>query len=262
MKERRTILQDTPSIRIESKDGKEYFTGYAAVYNKRSRLIYEFGDLFYEVMEAGAFDRVLEDPLLDVILRIDHNRGTTLARTKSKTLELRSDDKGLFFRTEVPNTTLGRDTAEMIRRGDYLDCSFEFTVSSEGEKWERDGDGNLIHRVREVSGLYDVTICTENGAYPDTVIDTEKASRMAKEIPSSRNDDGGDDNNNDDGNGNGDDNSDDGNDGADDGGDNSDDNSDDVSKKEEEERKAKEDLDQMSIDLLAEGADIDPGSDS
>lgn len=177
-----TVLSDKPAIRAESVDGKMYFKGYAAIYNSRSRMIFERGKMFYEILLPGCFDRALQDPALDIVLSLDHNHFYNLGRTVSGNLVLRSDEIGLYFEALVPDTTLGRDTFEMISRGDYTDMSFMFSVNADGETWERDGDGNLLHYIREVSGLYDVTICTLRGAYAETVVDVEVASRMFNEL--------------------------------------------------------------------------------
>lgn len=178
-----TTKDSGQSLRAESDpEGKKFFVGYAAVYNSVSRQIIERGRMFNEVLEAGCFDRVLTDPKKDIVLTLDHNHVYNLGRTRSGNLTLQSDNIGLFFRASVPDTTLGRDTWEMIQRGDYTDCSFAFSVEDPGESWEIDTENNLIHRVKEVSGLYDVAICTLRGAYEDTIVDVEKASRMFNEL--------------------------------------------------------------------------------
>ena len=177
-----TISGEHNSIRAEvDEGGKKYFVGYAAVYNSRSRLILERGREFVEILEPGCFDRVLENNKLDVILNVNHQKLHNLGRTISGNLTLTSDNIGLKFRALVPNTTLGNDTYEMIQRGDYTDCSFSFDLEEAGEKWERENNG-LLHRVGEVSALYDVCICTLHGAYAETIVDVERANRMLGEI--------------------------------------------------------------------------------
>jgi HK97 family phage prohead protease len=174
-----------PLIRAEiGEENKKYFTGYAAVYNSRSRIIYESGRVFHEVLIPGCFDRVIVDEKLDVVLTINHQKLITLARTISGTLSLTSDSRGLKFKASVPDTQAGNDTWEMIKRGDYTDCSFAFSIEDTGEKWERDGEGELLHVVNEVSALYDVAICTVHGAYGATMVDIEKASRAEQDFNS------------------------------------------------------------------------------
>lgn len=171
-KEERILKHPDYSVRGLEEDGKRYLQGYAAVFNSRSRLIAERGRVFYEYIEREAFDDVLERGDLDVLLTFNHKFDQIMGRTKSGTLELRTDETGLFFKAEVPNTSLGNDTWEMVQRGDYPDCSFVFTI--EKDRWERDAEGNPIHFVERVNGLYDVAICV-NGAYEQTSVSAEYA---------------------------------------------------------------------------------------
>jgi len=175
--------EKTPLIRAEkSEDGKRFFTGYAAVYNSRSRIIYEMGRMFHEVLMPGCFDRVVQNERLDVVLTINHQKLIILARTVSGTLQLETDERGLKFKASVPDTQAGNDTWEMISRGDYTDCSFAFDIEDTGEKWEREEDGGLLHVVNEVSALFDVAICTVRGAYGATMVDVERATRAQQDF--------------------------------------------------------------------------------
>jgi len=183
MRERRFTIYDgkTPSIRAEKQGDKMFFVGYAAIFNVRSKLIFANGDFFVEIIKPGAFkNALLQNP--DVVLTLDHDHFFNLGRTSSGNLELSEDATGLLFRALVPNTTLGRDTFEMVSRGDYTDCSFAFSVNPAGEEWIREDNGGLLHIVNEVSALYDVTICTLHGAYGETIINVEMAQRMFKEL--------------------------------------------------------------------------------
>lgn len=171
-KEERILQSPEYKLRSLEEDGKRYFEGYASVYNSRSRLIAEGGKMFYEYIREGAFDDALQREDLDVKLTFNHNKLMIMGRTKSGTLTLDTDEIGLKFRAEVPNTTLGNDTYEMVQRGDYPDCSFVFTIKE--NKWERDADGTPVHIVERVAGLYDVAICID-GAYEGTSISAEYA---------------------------------------------------------------------------------------
>ena len=146
--------------------------GWGAVFDVESRMIYEGGKLFKEVIERGAFDEVLsriDD--LNVIANRDHDNTKMLARSRSKTLSLSTDDKGLRYEFQLPNTTLGRDTLEMMQRGDLNESSFAFSVDKGDEVWSRGQDGVPIRKIKRVSGLYDVAIVT-TGAYPTTDVST------------------------------------------------------------------------------------------
>lgn len=173
---------ENAAIRTLVEEGIKYFEGYAAVFNKQSRIIFERGKTFIEVINRGAFDNVLKDQNIDVVLTLDHVHFYNLGRTISGNLTLTADEIGLKFRAKVPNTQAGNDTYEMVSRGDFTDCSFSFTVDSDGETWTRNEEGKLLHIVNRVSGLYDVTICTLYGAYGDTEINTELVNRKYKEL--------------------------------------------------------------------------------
>lgn len=182
-RELRILPDNKVAVRVEKdKDGQRYFKGYAAVFNVRSKLIWDWDRVFYEIIKPVAFDTVLARENLDLPLVTNHERYKVLARTISGNLEVWTDETGLAFRAKVPDTTLGNDTYEMIERGDFTDCSFMFRIEDDGSKWYKDGDGNLIHEVREVLDLLDLTICSYHGAYAETVIDTEIANRMYDEL--------------------------------------------------------------------------------
>ena len=131
------------------------FKGYAARYSSTSN---DLGG-FREVLAPGAFDKVLgRRSKPDVILTYNHNADLLLARTASGTLSLASDEKGLRFSADAPDTQLARDLSTLIRRGDLTGASFAFTVQPSAEAWTTDERGQAIRTIREVSELYDVSI--------------------------------------------------------------------------------------------------------
>lgn len=93
--------------------------GYAAVYDVPTDKQSQFSGT--ETIARGAFDQVLTD---DVLFTIDHNPSLLLGRTSSGTLRLASDNHGLAFELDLPDTQLGRDTREMVKRGDLHGASF------------------------------------------------------------------------------------------------------------------------------------------
>ena len=54
----------------------------------------------------------------------------------------------------LPNTTTGRDAAELIRRGDVDSMSFGFSVPRDGDSWSTDGAERTLHEIR----LHEVSI--------------------------------------------------------------------------------------------------------
>lgn len=129
--------QDVEGMHIE---------GYAALYDDPTAIT----PTLTESISRGAFDDVLGD---DVRLLLNHE-GAPLARTANSTLELVADEKGLFYRAELADTTAGRDLYTMIKRGDISQSSFAFII---GE--ERRDDQNVRH-ITKVAALLDVAPVT------------------------------------------------------------------------------------------------------
>jgi HK97 family phage prohead protease len=150
-------------VKSRSSGGAMKFKGYAARTNSMS------GDLggFREVLARGAFDAVLARGA-DVVLNLNHDNGQLLARTSSGTLRLSSDDRGLRFEADAPDTQLARDTATLMRRGDLTGASFAFTVAPKNESWSADETGP-VRTIREVNDLFDVSIVT-SPAYPEASV--------------------------------------------------------------------------------------------
>jgi HK97 family phage prohead protease len=120
------------------------FEGYAAVFNSPSDPI---GGQFTEYVMPGAFKRSLESRN-DVKLLWNHDAGEVLGSTRSGTLRLMEDAYGLKATAELPNTQRGRDTAELIRRGDIASMSFGFSVPKGGDSWSDGGSVRHLNSVR------------------------------------------------------------------------------------------------------------------
>jgi HK97 family phage prohead protease len=157
----------TPATEIRaSENGKErVLEGYAAVFNSLTAP----GNLpgFREKIAPGAFSKVLaSNP--DCRMLINHDGDQLLGRTKSGTLTLSQDSKGLRFRCVLPDTTQARDVYELVKRGDMSGCSFAFSCDS--DQWDTDEDGGNIRTVRNVADLLDCSVVT-TPAYDDTSVD-------------------------------------------------------------------------------------------
>ena len=121
--------------------------GYASVFNSMSE---DLGG-FREIILPGAFSNVLNN---DVRALYNHDSNYLLARTTSGTLELKEDDKGLYYRFEMPNTSYGNDMLELFRRGDLSQSSFGFTV--EKDSWRME-EGQHVRYIERVGSLFDVS---------------------------------------------------------------------------------------------------------
>jgi Escherichia/Staphylococcus phage prohead protease len=121
--------------------------GYASVFKQLSEVI--FG--FRERVLPGAFKNSLGN---DVRALVNHDPSHIIGRTKNGTLMLREDDHGLYFEISPPNTTLGHDTVESIKRGDLDQGSIGFRMVKDDWKHE---ERQLIREIHEVE-LFDVSV--------------------------------------------------------------------------------------------------------
>lgn len=145
---------DASSVELrEASDGVLRFSGYASVTERA----YEVGD-FEETIARGAFKRTLsEQP--HVILTINHGEGgqLPLASTKSGTLTLSEDARGL--RVDADLNPLDPDVQRLrpkLERGDVSEMSFAFRVTD--DKWNEDYTRRLVRSVGLHKG--DVSVVT------------------------------------------------------------------------------------------------------
>jgi HK97 family phage prohead protease len=163
MSEVRTV--DVNLDQVEAEGNR--LRGHAAVFNVLSE---DLGG-FRERLAPGCFAGVLDQ---DVRLVVNHDPEKILARTKSNTLQIAQDDKGLHFTATLPDTSYARDLRESIKRGDVDGCSFRFTVGD--EQW--DGD---VREVRTVKALHDLTIATGVPAYSATSVELRTREEKPRE---------------------------------------------------------------------------------
>ena len=130
--------------------------GYAATFANTADI-----GAFRERIARGAFRDALSG---DVLALLDHDAGKVLGRTRTGTLELREDDKGLAFKLDVPDTAAGRDVLALAARGDLGGMSFGFMVPEGGESW--DGDTRTLNRI----DLREISIVSAWPAYEGTEI--------------------------------------------------------------------------------------------
>lgn len=125
--------------------------GYAAVFGKESC---DLG-AFRETLSAGCFRNAISK--CDVRALVNHDPNLLLGRKSAGTLRLMEDDRGLRVEIDLPDTTVGRDTAESLRRGDLQGQSFSFTTPADGsgESWDTESSP-WLRTVRQIDELFDV----------------------------------------------------------------------------------------------------------
>jgi HK97 family phage prohead protease len=119
-------------------DGRT-FSGYASVFNEPSLPL-----PFTEIVKPGAFKRSLQSRNRMMLLW-NHDTSNPLASTRNGSLVLTEDAKGLFVTATLPDTTLGRDIAELVRTGVIDAMSFGFSVRK--DSWSHDGNTRYLEDV-------------------------------------------------------------------------------------------------------------------
>ena len=136
-----SVREAAPDAQGESRT----ITGTAIVFNAESEVLDDWGYRFREVIKPEACTMEFLNSQ-DIKMNMLHDRDLTLARCNKGTgsLRLSVDEKGVNFEFEAPKCDIGDRCLEMVRRGDYSGCSFEF--------WPEDYD------VEEREGGKDVKI--------------------------------------------------------------------------------------------------------
>ena len=160
--EQRTIDVDVGALDTRGRT----VVGYAATYGTLSE---DLGG-YREQISPGAFAGVLD---ADVRALLNHDPNEVLGRTKSGTLRLFDEPRGLRFELDLPDSPLGENMRTAIGRGDLDGASFRFEVGDEA--W--DGD---LRTIKTVKALHDVTLATYP-AYPAASV--ELRTKPTKEEP-------------------------------------------------------------------------------
>lgn len=159
---------------LKTRDGIEgesnVISGYAAVFNSKTII----GDWFEEIINPGAFSKAIASG--DIRALFNHDWGNVLGRTKSGTLRLEEDERGLKFEVDLPNTSVARDLKESMQRGDINQCSFGFYPTE--ETWDYASEPAL-RTINEVE-LFEVSVVSLP-AYDDTEVALVR-SKLDKEV--------------------------------------------------------------------------------
>ncbi len=158
-------LQTELKTRTETDSPDKYIEGYFAVFNKET----ELWPGAFEAIASTAFDNTLAE---DIRALINHDTTLVLGRTKANTLELKTDNYGLWGQIKInPNDTDAMNLYERVARGDVDQCSFGFNILNEETDWRE--DGTVKWTIKEVK-LFEVSPCTFP-AYEQTGIQARKA---------------------------------------------------------------------------------------
>ena len=156
--------------------------GRAIVFNAESEVLDGWGERFREVILPEA---VTEEWLRtqDVKMNLLHDRSLTVARcNKGKgSLRMKVTREGVEFEFEAPKCDIGERCLEMVRRGDYSGCSFEFVPKDwEVEKRNNGKDVLIRHKAFEMIGALTIGL---DPAYRQTSVNVRKLEKAVGDSP-------------------------------------------------------------------------------
>jgi hypothetical protein len=170
---------------ISFSTGENKLSGQAIVFNSVSNVLYDRVErkFFREVIAPEAVTEALIASS-DIKLVVDHSKDKLLARSRqgkgSLNLSIRED--GLYFECDCPNTTLGHDMYELIKRGDYSQMSFAFIDGQERGDVTWDFSEEIPTRtVHKIAELFDISI-VQSPAFDATSV-SARSIEEAQEVP-------------------------------------------------------------------------------
>lgn len=148
-------------LNANNEAAEKIISGYFIVFNSETEL-YEG---CFEEIAPESFDNV---DLSDVRALIDHETSKVLGRTKSGTLTLSVDAKGVYGEIKVnENDTEAMNLYSRVQRGDVDQCSFGFNILDEAMETRDDGSYKFTIKAIE---LFEVSVVTFP-AYADTAVE-------------------------------------------------------------------------------------------
>lgn len=138
-------------LRAVENDSREV-EGYAVVFNTKTDLGW-----FTEEIDRDAFRNT---DMSNVYLLFNHDANNVLAGTSNGSLNMFIDEKGLFQKSQIIDTSLGEDILKLVKNNLINKMSFAFTIDEDGgEEWISGKDKD--HRIiRKIDKLFDVSLVT------------------------------------------------------------------------------------------------------
>lgn len=146
--------------------------GRSIVFNSLSQ---DFGGWKEEISPDAISDEIINAS--DILFLLNHSDSRGILGRKRKgsgslSTEIRED--GVYFSFDAPQTSLGDELLEYLRRGDITQCSFAFTVDD--DDWKEQEDGTYIRTIKKFHRIYDMS-AVYTPAYTDTKV---KCARFAE----------------------------------------------------------------------------------
>lgn len=195
LKEGRTYRNVQKIEARADQDGSKVVEGYATVFSTPYELWSMDGYTVIEQIDPAAFD---ECDMSDVIMQYNHE-GRVFARTSNKTLEVKTDDTGLYTRADLGGTELGSQVYEEIAGGYTDKMSFGFRVKEDKREITEDketGSVTVLRTITKIDKLYDVSAVSlpandatsisarsfSEGVIAELIEEHEKREKLKKQI--------------------------------------------------------------------------------
>lgn len=145
--------------------------GHASVFNTPTILLQTDSYVVRETIRPGAFARAIREGQ-DVKALFNHDPNHLLGRTRSGTLRISEDSRGLRYEVDLPETQLGQDLRVLLGRGDLSQNSFSFLTRLGGRKETITQQNGVEVRDIEITDvdLFDISLVTYP-AYPEATVD-------------------------------------------------------------------------------------------
>ena len=157
-------------------------TGTAIVFNAESEVLDDWGERFREVILPSAATMEFLNRC-DIKMNMLHDRDLTVARCNQGkgSMRLSVNERGVNFEFEAPKCDLGDRCLEMVRRGDYSGCSFEFYPKDYEVERTKGADGKdevkIIHKEFEFISALTIGM---DPAYRQTTVNARELSKPQK----------------------------------------------------------------------------------
>ena len=151
-----------PTIREGGDAAAPVIVGYGAVFFDAKVPGTEYrcelwdGWTLSERIERGAFDAALTSGA-DIVALWAHDHSMPLGRMSRDTLRISSDDTGLRYEVDAPDTSWGKDAVLSIRRGDVQASSFGFALGDGYTDTVDNTTKTITRRITSIATLYEVS---------------------------------------------------------------------------------------------------------
>lgn len=184
--DKKKLLNIRASGPLESGAENRSISGYAIVFNSRSEKMYDAwtGKEFYETISPDACTQEFIDSQ-DIRILHNHQEGYCLARSNrgQGTLHLNVDEVGVHFQFDCPDTSLGNETLDAIRRGDIDKCSFAFYIDPDGYTEEKNEDGTYERTINSILAITEISLLDIMPAYSGTEVGNRSGENPVENNP-------------------------------------------------------------------------------